>query len=817
MEIEYQTILMAGLIHDIGKFLQRSDFKGSLRVTGKHPEASANFVKAKAEVFSKVTDVDLLVELVQRHHETDYFPEHLRVQHAPEEIRHLAYLVSTADNYSSSERGEDSHLPQDFKTVPLASLFARLKLDKDTPTPSRYKLHPLNPSSAFPEKFTSLDKQQTNKFITKFGEEFDRITKRIDTGNFEVLFSHLLSLLQRFTWCIPSNTKDEYPDVSLYDHLRTTSAICGCLYQYHKDGNFDQNSIIDSNTDKFRLVLGDISGIQKYIFEIAGIGVGGVAKRLRARSMYLSALAEAISHKIIHDFNLPISNIIMSAGGKFYVLVPNLAGSEDKINELQEQLDYWFVKSYYGELSLNLAQLPFNGSEFGSFGEILAATAARLNQRKKTPLQSYFVQGGCWNSDNFLLAKDTGSAAGICQCCHKRIGRHTNEDGQRLCDNCYRDGNLGKVLANANYLAFCKDENIPEKYKTFQLYDKYQVLVLREPPSPDLPAYLVYKLNETTLEDIPKHPAQLKFMANYIPLADEDSSQDCPGCSESQCPAPLEPLYFDCLANQAKGRKLLGYLKADVDNLGSLFVYGLREETRDRNSISRLATMSRMLDLFFSGRIEQLLNTTFNRCYTVYSGGDDLLIIGPWDEIVSLAHTINDEFNRFTNQNPNISLSAGIGLAKPRMPLSRSVSVADEALEESKEKVLHGEQEGRNQVTFLGSTMKWEKFNEILPVAKQVAGWLQNDVISSSFVRKLATYAKMHNDYYLNGNIRGLRYIPLLTYDISRNFPELNDIKDKEDKELKDARLWLENLKDKNHDHTINLNFITNYAIMSKG
>lgn len=156
------------------------------------------------------------------------------------------------------------------------------------------------------------------------------------------------------------------------------------------------------------------------------------------------------------------------------------------------------------------------------------------------------------------------------------------------------------------------------------------------------------------------------------------------------------------MANRSRGRKVLGYLKADVDNLGSLFVYGLRDNQADRNSISRIATMSRMLDLFFSGRVEQLLNIQFNLCYTVYSGGDDLLIVGPWNEIVDFAVTVQDDFRKFTNQNENVTISAGISLLKPGIPVSRSVMSADAALEESKERVLKGEIEGRDQLSLLG-------------------------------------------------------------------------------------------------------------------
>ncbi len=69
----------------------------------------------------------------------------------------------------------------------------------------------------------------------------------------------------------------------------------------------------------------------------------------------------------------------------------------------------------------------------------------------------------------------------------------------------------------------------------------------------------------------------------------------------------------------------LAMLKADLDNLGSVFSEGLRESI----SISRYATLSRMLNYFFSLYVNYSLkaNDNFKDIYTVFSGGDDLCVI----------------------------------------------------------------------------------------------------------------------------------------------------------------------------------------------
>ena len=102
---EYRTVVLAGLLHDIGKLLQRESF-GGLDIKGKHPAISANFITAFEECFSEVSNVDVLKTLVQKHHESQHFGLDLNVNSISDEhVRTLASLVSLADNLSSSSLG----------------------------------------------------------------------------------------------------------------------------------------------------------------------------------------------------------------------------------------------------------------------------------------------------------------------------------------------------------------------------------------------------------------------------------------------------------------------------------------------------------------------------------------------------------------------------------------------------------------------------------------------------------------------------------------------------------------------------------------
>lgn len=260
---EYQTVMLAALLHDIGKFLNRAD------VRKKHPLFSADYVSSdefKKRIGKNWVDFDLLKILVQRHHEYSRMPDELLVQKIEDtHARALAYIVSRADSYSSSERLGEEPSELDFKNARLRSILTRVDIEKGQPIPQYYNMQKLLPKAAFPISINELS--QLSYSYEKLHGEFGKSFLNFMPKDFDALFNGYLSLLEEFLWCVPSDTRDKFNDISLYDHLSTTSAIAACLYQYHYS-NFDEKEIINNSKDKFMLIAGDLSGIQKFIFEI---------------------------------------------------------------------------------------------------------------------------------------------------------------------------------------------------------------------------------------------------------------------------------------------------------------------------------------------------------------------------------------------------------------------------------------------------------------------------------------------------------------------------------------------------------------------
>jgi len=220
---------------------------------------------------------------------------------------------------------------------------------------------------------------------------------------------------------------------------------------------------------------------------------------------------------------------------------------------------------------------------------------------------------------------------------------------------------------------------------------------------------------------------------------------------------------FENIAEKAQGEHLLGFLKADVDRLGELFVFGLKRELNSIDTISRQATLSRLLDMFFTGWLEHLLSSQYKDCYTVFSGGDDLFFVGPWDKIIALAERIQADFTEFTG-NPHITISAGIAITKPDYPIARAAELVEGAIGNSKDN-------GRNSITLLETTLKWPEWEPVKKEWDLLRPLMSNAAkVPSAFLYNMLAFADMWRKYDNGkGDIMGLRYHPLLTYNARRN------------------------------------------------
>jgi CRISPR-associated protein Csm1 len=164
-------------------------------------------------------------------------------------------------------------------------------------------------------------------------------------------------------------------------------------------------------------------------------------------------------------------------------------------------------------------------------------------------------------------------------------------------------------------------------------------------------------------------------------------------------------------------------------------------------------------------------NDQYRNIYTVYAGGDDLFLISDWETAANFAFLIQREFSDYVCQNKDVTISAGINLAKARYPIRRGVEEAENFLRDSKDR-------GRNRITLFHTTVEWKLLEDLEEFRDFLEKSLLNKEsrLSKSFLRRLLTYHQMFMEAYCpkdlgrkGANPAGVRFQSKLAYDIGRN------------------------------------------------
>jgi CRISPR-associated protein Csm1 len=683
--MQYSDVLKGALLHDIGKFVMRASGASGMN----HQEIGEKWLKDNGLSYN-------ISVFAARHH---YVPknkpkyEMLDVFAMP---TNELLMVYEADNLSSGERPQKEGKGDWQKDAPLMSVFSKISLShrsgKDAYKNcwSYYRLGTAGESLKFPGDYTetvnSYKSDGYGKLLSSFEADFE-ILKPNPTVD------ELMVLLEKYTSYIPAETRvvkekpESYPDVSLFDHLKTTTAITACLYKYFEETRPDlrevllKEEILDRQDCRYILVGGDFSGVQKFIYTISS---KGALKTLRARSFFLELLTEHVITEILNRMGLPRTNIIYSGGGRFYLLAPNTPVCRGILEEVSWQINNYLFSSYHGELYLALEKVKFAGDAFipdtGS-GSDIAELWEELRKRLNIKKSRKFLEQIEEDSDNFWTPANP--AKKTCAVCHSDtsapIPLRKVEEGDEpieVCSLCKHLFELGDELPHTKYIVACQDK--PQGVDSLQIEDTYYALCSSEDQLKSLNAETTYVINSWSMEDYLLPGAVQLFTGNYTARQDRSYKG------------------FDQMAREAAGADKIGILRMDVDNLGQIFTRGLPERGR---TFSRLSTLSRSLTHFFKYHIndicsDQVSNFDSLRLYptkggrnvtVVYAGGDDLFLVGSWDQVTETAFDVNQCFREFTGRNPDITISGGVVVQDPKYPLYKLAELAGDAEEKAKD------------------------------------------------------------------------------------------------------------------------------------
>ena len=627
MDDRLKEIVLAAWLHDVGKFAQRAGKKnffdktlegiyGKLQTGGwyshQHAIYTYGFLEKYRDVFPDGINVNNVIQFAAKHHSPSTYEECIvtqgdRLSSGSDRCLELAKENDDADETDN---------PKKFYEKPMLHILSTLRIkERNEPKKAYCKMEALAEDAII----CTADKKVSMEIYDKLWQDFEKDFIALKGLKYDDFMYSLDTLLERYWWCIPSATNSD-ADISLYQHAKTTAAFAASLYQYQKENGEENENALKKDEEKFRFIKGDISGIQKYIFDLKTNDDS--AKLLRAKSFEVAALGEIISHYIVNSFDLPSANIITSAGGNFMILLPNTKKVLELLPQVQLEIESYFLKEYAGKLSVIISdgvKAKISDLKQENAQTLINNIGYDTDVCKQKKMQKALQQNGAVLEDFYTQLQSNGECI--------KCGTFPAEAKGGECSHCKTLTKIGERLVKASYIA----------YKTDKLTSLKDMIDVSSAPQHDGMASIInsYKAG-SPLVHLP-YTVPRDENGNVISFADIANRS----CSED------------------KGVKKLAMFKADIDNLGLVFSSSLGKRT----SFSRYADMSHTLHYFFSAYFVHFVQTHTEykgSIYTVFSGGDDLCVIGAWDKVMDFARDFHEELEKLTNKNPSLTLSGGI-------------------------------------------------------------------------------------------------------------------------------------------------------------
>lgn len=620
-----------------------------------------------------------------------------------------------------------------------------------------------------------------------------------------------LALIEKYSTFL--SISPQVPHISFYDAVKSAAAIHDCLEQ--------------GQTDKpLLLVSGDFSGIQDMVYTIAS---SGALKTLRARSFMLELLTEHITYEIQHATGSGRYSLIFSGGGGFSLLVPNTDENRKAINAFINIINEWMLEQFGFQLFLAahcapVGEADLKGEPFKKTWETMADEMGKQKQRK------------FWDTPNFKklfrpeMPKQLANQD-ACQITHRddlpdcEMAPEDLPGIGRVSKLAYRLWKLGDRLTEFKCIVrlHSLEDDLEGGTLIFPThggqYAEYKV----NNHLPQVNNYdALWLVNSWNLDSYKDNKTFPFLFGNYVRSVAElppaaQTSEKAEHKRDHQDKEMNNPkgttASFSGLAKSAQGAELIGCLRMDVDDFGDLFSDKLASP-----GIAALSNLSRSMNLFFKGYLNQICGMKIGQDFPkedhplditgkkenkktqgrdvsiVYAGGDDLFIVGAWDDVAELAFDINACFREFSCYNPDVHLSAGVTLHKPKFPLYQIARISKRAEEAAKGFTGQDVEAPKNSLSLFYSddlasrnTMlnnrieiesiryphwkqkynriavasQWQEYNEVIQLTKQLHKAYPE--ISHGFYRKLFETLKIWQE-------EGVMYLPMM-FHIHKQIP----------------------------------------------
>lgn len=460
---------------------------------------------------------------------------------------------------------------------------------------------------------------------------------------------HVDALLESLEDCfsvIPVSVGNAGCDVSLFVETKIAAAIACCLKAMEMKGEKPEKPFI--------LYSVDFSGIQSFIYTITS---SGALKSLRARSLYLSLMMEYVADLILERNGLSRANLIYAGGGRAHILLPSDEETIEKTTAVVQMVNRFLSKNFGAALYLASGYVQTDGLAFtsnqgkdDSFAKLFAETSRQISAQKL-----------CRYSYDELVELNNGESANHdreCAVCGnvRRLVRRNDRD---LCITCAQLEGFSSSL-NQSPDMLCVVDGIAENGLPLPAENGGECSLVPGNELLAMKSKWTYLINHSA--DIPK--------AKRIWMSLHQAKMDS------------RPATFENLAEKSKGIRRLGVLRADVDNLGMLFAAGFIDKTKKLPyagcTLTKYSTLSASLTWFFQRHLDDVIEYTAgikqldvqnrgNGVSVVYAGGDDVFLIGGWNDVLSAGMTVRDAFNSYTGG--QVTMSAGYAVFGEHTPV----------------------------------------------------------------------------------------------------------------------------------------------------
>ncbi|WP_448594329.1 type III-A CRISPR-associated protein Cas10/Csm1 [Thermoflexus hugenholtzii] len=637
-------------------------------------------------------------------------------------------------------------MPADRRPSALISIFHTV--EGASGPPRVYPLLPLNrqretlfPKEATPEDPPELALRNLEDDLKKSLEEALRDARDHPSAR----VAGAMGAMARFAWCLPGPA----PDISRYDHGRTVGAFAALLAEAPPEGLAQWEAALQAGSEASvdtppvaLLVKGDVSGIQRFLYQVTG---KGAARGLRGRSLYLQLLSEAVALFVLRRLRLPLTNLLYSGGGHFLLLAR--PADETRLPEIRREVTRRLAAFHGPFLALVLAAVPIRPHELHGEGlqQAFEALHRRLAQAKARRLEglppedweAFLVGAQPDSSRRSQNPADHAEKWTDCMVCGIR-GLKGEEivverEGRSKCKRCRSLEDLGRAAVDLQAIAWIEREplSLPDRPERAAPWEKalqafgFAVSLFRasgpkpspEPPeagwalvwlvedSPDLRGRIRRALGERPIAFFPR------FLLRRAPRVRPEDRERFARCYDDpdEMPEAGDVRDFTMLQHSSRGIQRLGVLRADLDGAGALFSRGLGKAMR----LARLMALSSALSRFFEGYVETLCETVERETgrpdtlYAVYAGGDDLFIVGAWDVVADFAARLRRELAEYTGHHPRLTLSAALTLHDGREAVHLFAEEAGRALEEGAKAYQRPDGKAKDALRFLERTLPW--------------------------------------------------------------------------------------------------------------